>query len=132
MVVNYERGRTEGLTDQDLIDAVSVAYGPAHALTATIITSPSAQTFADSGTVVARWEDANASVNLFRGPYERSGLVIFSKTAAPQARAAIEQSLRLAELDAPRRAIAEQRARDDSDEIALAKARVVNKAVFRF
>lgn len=133
IVVSYEAERTEGLTETDLIEALSIAYGPARTPIARIITSPAAETYSEPVSVVARWEDASASVNLFRGSYQPAfGLVIFSKTVAPLARAAIEQSLRLAELDAPRRAIAEQKARDDSEQVAHAKARVANKAAFRF
>jgi hypothetical protein len=135
VVVNYDQGKTEGLTEQDLVEALSAAYGPARtpAPGATIITSAAGQDYSDTETVIARWEDARSSVNLFHAGYRSMfGLVIFSKALAPVARAAIEKGLRLAQLDAPRREAAEQKRRDDVEGAAHAKARAANKAAFRF
>jgi AcrR family transcriptional regulator len=133
IVVSYDPDRTEGLTEQDLVEALSAAYGPARTPIARIITSPASQTYSDTEPVTARWEDARSSVNLFHRSYRSTfGLVIFSKTLAPVARAGIETALRLAELDAPRREIAKQQARDEIERVAHAKARVANKAAFRF
>jgi hypothetical protein len=134
MVVSYDPDRTEGLTDQDLIEALSAAYGPAQKKTsARIITSRAAQTYTDTEAVVARWEDARASVNMFKGFYRSTfGLVIYSKTLAPVARAAIDQGVRLDRLDAPRREAEEQGARAAAEKKAHEKARAANKAAFRF
>ena len=134
IVVSYDPERTEGLTDQDLIEALSAEYGPARTPVGRIITSPASRAYTtDSEAVTARWEDAHASVNLFQVGYRSAfGLVIYSKKLAPVARAGIEQGRRSAELDAPRRELAEQTAREDNERAAHAKARAANKAAFRF
>jgi len=133
IVVSYDPDRTAGLTDQDLVESLSAEYGPASTPIARIITSPAAEAYTNSETVTARWEDARASVNLFHGGYRSAfGLVIYSKSLAPAARAGIDQGRRFADLDAPRRELAEQKARDDIERAAHAKARAANKAAFRF
>jgi len=135
IVVNYDPDRTEGLTEQDLVEALSAAYGPPRtpAPGARIITSPAGQDYSDTEIVAARWEDTRSSVNLFHGGYRSTfGLVIFSKALAPVARAGIEKGIRLAQLDAPRREAAEQKRREDVEWAAHAKARAANKAAFRF
>jgi hypothetical protein len=107
--------------------------GPARKTSARIITSRAAQPYADPEPVLARWEDARASVNLFRGFYRSAyGLVVYSKTLAPEARAATGESLRLDRLDAPRREHAEEQARAETERRTHAKARAANRAAFRF
>jgi hypothetical protein len=133
IVVSYDGDKTEGLNEQDLIDALSAGYGQAAKPVSQIITSPAAQGFIDTEDVVARWEDASASVNLFARAYRSTfGLVIFSKRLAPLARAGIVEGSRLGELDAPARAIADQKLRDDTERALHDKARVANKAAFRY
>jgi hypothetical protein len=133
LVVTYRAERTEGLTERDLIDALSTAYGRPVTAPTTIITSPAGQTYTDTGAVLARWEDARGSVNLFRSAYGSSfGLVIYSKALAPLARVAIDKGLELNRQDAPRRELAAQKSRDDLESATHAKARDANKAAFRF
>jgi len=133
IVVRYDPDRTEGLTEQDLVEALSAEYGPARTPIARIIASPASQSYSDTEPVTARWEDARSSVNLFHGTYRSAfGLVIFSKKLAPLARAGVEEGGRLAQLDAPRREVAEQKTRDETERVAHAKARMANKAAFRF
>src|SRR6185436_16494001 len=54
MVVDYEHERTSGLTDADMIDALSVAYGPSLKLAARRARAFS-RVEEESGTAVARW-----------------------------------------------------------------------------
>lgn len=133
IVVTYDGEKTEGMTDQDLIDVLSAAYGPAHRSPGRIITSAAGQTYSDTEAVIARWEDAAASVNLFRGQYRSDfGLVIFSKALAPKARAAIDAAILAAQLDAPRRDLAEQQMQAETARLTHLKARAKNKIAFRF
>ena len=132
IVVSYDPERTEGLTEQDMVEALSVGYGPARTPTARIITSPAARSYTETEQVMARWEDTSSSVNLFHGAYRSTfGLVIFSKAVAPLARAGIETSLRLDRLDAPRRETAERQERAETERLTHEKARAANKAAFR-
>jgi hypothetical protein len=64
IVVSNDADRTEGLTEQDLVEALSTAYGPARMLIARIITSPASQGHNDTEAVTARWEDERSSIDL--------------------------------------------------------------------
>jgi hypothetical protein len=135
IVVNYDPSRTEGLTERDVMDALSVVYGPARMPlpAGRVTTSPVSQSFVDSESLTARWEDADTSVNLYHGTYRSNfGLVMFSKKLSPLVRAAVETGLRLARLDAPQRETADQKRRDEAEKAAHDKARGANKAAFRY
>src|SRR5207237_4908204 len=63
LVIDYDRDRTEGMTDADMIEAISSAYGSTSkpALKSRAVISQVAE---ESGTRVARWGDADYSVVL--------------------------------------------------------------------
>jgi len=131
VVVNYDRDRTEGLTSEDIVDAVSAAYGVPALVTARTRTSPSAEAFPDS-VVLGRWETAGALLTLVRGSRNTEyQLMLSSKSASARARNAIREADRLDAIDAPRRE-SEQRKKDAGDASAARdKTRVANKAAFR-
>jgi hypothetical protein len=80
MVVNYDRHRTEGLTDEDMIEAISLKYGPAIRPEAKIILFSSVQVYNDSEKVIARWEDRQYLFDLFRTSYQPTfGMIVYSK-----------------------------------------------------
>ena len=54
MVVNYDRYRTEGLTDEDMIEAISAKYGIAARPVAVIVLFSSSQVYNDHERVIAR------------------------------------------------------------------------------
>jgi hypothetical protein len=133
IVVTYNADRTEGLTQQDLIDTLSAVYGPVTKPVTKVITSAASQSYIDTEDVMARWEDAAASVNLFAHAYRSTfGLVIFSRKVAPLVRAAVDEAVRLSESEAPLREAAAQKTRDDLERVAQGKARLINKVVFRY
>lgn len=133
IVVEYREARVEGLTEADLVEAISAAYGPATWPVSQIIISSMAQDWTDAERVLARWEDEHVSINLFRPPYPSTfGLVIYSKRVAPLARAAIGKALLIEEAEAPARAVAAQQAREDAEAAKHAKARAANKVAFKF
>jgi hypothetical protein len=132
MVVNYDRYKTEGLTDEDMVQAISAKYGTATRPAAKIINFSSSQVYDDSEKVVACWEDAQYSFNLFRSSYQPTfGMVAFSKRLDALARAAIVEAIRLDEQEAPQREIERQKKQDVEDNAAQEKARLVNKPNFR-
>ena len=132
IVVNYDRYRTEGLTDEDMIDAISAKYGTATRPPAEIISFSSSQVYDDNEKVVACWEDAHYSFNLFRSSYQPTfGMIAFSKRLDALARAAIVDAVRLDEQEGPPREIELQKKQAGGDHGAQEKARVVNKAAFR-
>jgi hypothetical protein len=132
MVVNYDQSRTEGLTDEDMVEAISAKYGTAARPAAKIILFSSSQVYNDSEKVIARWEDSQYSFNLFRSSYQPTfGMLVFSKRLDALARAAISEAIRLDEQEAPQREIESQKKQDGENRAAQAKARLENKVAFR-
>jgi hypothetical protein len=132
MLVNYDQYKTEGLTDQDMVEAISAKYGVATRPTAKIILFSSFHIYNDSEKVIARWEDTRYSFNLFRSSYQPTfGLLVFSKQLDRSAVAAIAEAMRLDELEAPQREIERQRKQEEESRAAQEKARPANKAAFR-
>ncbi len=132
MVVNYDQIRTEGLTDEDMVEAISARYGTATRPAAKIILFSSFQVYNDSEKVIARWEDSQYSFNLFRSYYQPTfGMLVFSKRLDPLARAAIAEAIRLDDQEAPQREMERQKKQDEENRAEQEKARPVNKAAFR-
>ena len=129
MVVDYDRFNTEGVTAEDMIEAISRTYGPATRPVAEIVI-PS--TYNESVKVLARWEDAQYSFNLVRFSIEDNfGVIAFSKQLDALARTATVESLRLEALQAPQREADRQKKEDDENHTQHEKARLVNKPAFR-
>ena len=132
IVVNYDERRTVGLTDEDLIEAISAKYGRPTTPVAQIISSSPSQVYSDSEKVLARWEDSQYSFNLFRFSYGSvPGMLVFSKRLDALAQVAIVEAIRLNKQEAPQREIDRQKQQDDEKRAAGQKARPVNKANFR-
>ena len=132
MVVNYDQYRTEGLTDEDMVEAISAKYGTGTRPDAKIILFSSFQVYNNSEKVIARWEDSQYSLNLFRSSYQPTfGMLVFSKPLDGLARAAMVEAIRLDEQEAPQREIDRQKKQDGENRAAQEKARLVNKANFQ-
>ena len=131
IIVNYDRDRTEGLTNGDIVESVSAAYGMSPLATARARTSAPAEASSDS-IVLARWESAESLLTLLRGSYTAEfQLILISKPLSAQARNAVREAIRLDAIEAPRRE-AEQRKKEASDAGAARDlARTANKAAFR-
>ena len=130
VVVNYDRERTEGLTDSDIVESVSAAYGRPVASARTRTSAP-AEAFPDS-IVLARWETPESLLTLVRGSYTSEfQLILISKPLSARARNAVREAIRLDAIEAPRRE-AEQRKKEVSNASAARdKTRIANKAAFR-
>jgi len=132
IVVDYGRERTEGMTDADMIEAISAVYGtpltrvPGAARTASRVE-------VESGPPVARWGDAEHAVVLYRASgYRQAFRLIMTQPALDDlARKAAIQAVRLDEQEAPRREVARQKKERDDGRAAAEKARIANKGVFR-
>jgi hypothetical protein len=132
MVVNYDRYRTEGLTDEDMIEGISAQYGSATRPTAETVSFSSSQVYNESEKVLARWEDAQYSLSLFRLKYGPAfGMVLSSKRLDALARAAVIEATRLDAQEAPQREIELQKKLDEEIRTAQEKAKLVNKPAFR-
>ena len=132
MVIDYDRDRTAGLTDADLIDAISTEFGPRLKPGVKAGQSAAPPIDAESGTRIARWGDADYAVVLYRSSYA-SGfrLIVTSPRLEALARTAVAQAARLDEREAPQREIARQKKEADERAESEAKARAANKAAFR-
>ena len=132
MVVSYDQQRTEGLTDQDMIEAISATYGIATQPAAKIILFSSSYIYNDSERVMARWEDSQSSLNLFRSSNQPSfGMLVLSKRVDALAQEAIREAIRLDEQEAPQRDIARRKKEGEEIRAAQEKARPASKADFR-
>jgi hypothetical protein len=131
VIVSYDRARTEGLTNNDIIESISAAYGLPALATARTRTSP-VDALPDS-IVIARWETAESLVTLIRGSSTPEfQLILISKPLSTRARSAIREAVRLDAIEAPRQE-SELRKKEAGDASAARdKTRVTNKAAFRF
>src|SRR5881628_2453999 len=126
MVVTYDPVRIE-----DMVDAISAIYGPATKPERTIAIS-AFSAYQDSQKVLACWEDAQYSYNLFRSPYGNVfGLVTTSKQLDLAAADASKEAERLDKLEASAKELARQLKQDEERRAALEKARLIRKPKFR-
>ena len=96
MVVNFDRNMTEGRTDEDMIEAISAKYGIATRPVAVTVLFSSSHVYNDQERVIARWEDAQYSYNLYRSTNQPTfGMLIFSKRIDALAQIAIAGAMRL-------------------------------------
>jgi len=138
MVVTYDPDRTEGMTAEDIIEALSAKYGTA-AKPVAEITLSSTRFYDGEKTIsnrnekiLARWENAQYSVNLFQSSSQAGfGLVVSAKRLETLAQVAIVEAIRLDEQEAPQRESARQQKKDEEIRVKQEKARQVNKAPFR-
>lgn len=133
LIVVYDARLVEGLTNADIITAVSAVYGPA-TLTAAASQPPvPAPAGSINGTTaIARWQSTDYEFTLMREVYpETFRLIGVSKQLGTAARAADIEATRLDQQEAPRR-LAEQAVADAERKRAAAdKTRTTNKGDFR-
>lgn len=133
IVVDYGHDGTEGMTNADLIDAISAVYGAPLAKSARSPARVPSEVEAESGAAVARWGDSEHGIVLYRtSSYgeEALRLIVTALPVDALARKAASQARRLDEREAPSREIARQK-KERADGLAAAeKARVANKKVF--
>ncbi len=129
MTVNYDRGRTTGLTNEDMIAALTDVYG------APTRPSPPSRASADAGDgadVLAEWQHADVHVAVRRNRYTESfSLLITSLPLDTIARKALATALTIDAREAPAREAALAKKRADDERQAEEQARVTNKKVFR-
>jgi len=125
MTVSYERSRTTGLTNADMIAALTELYGvPAE--------SRARADVVDGLALLAEWQHGDASVALRRSQYSESfSLVITSLSLEPVARKARATALVLDAREAPAREAALAKRRADDQRQAEEQIRTANKNVFR-
>jgi len=131
IIVAYDPVGTEGLTTQDMVDAISGIYGPATNPDRTIPV-PTASIYEDNQKVLGYWEDDQYAYNLFRSRYGNAfGLMAISKKGDLMATDAIREAERLDKLEAPAKEIARQKQQEADRRTAQEKARLISKPNFR-
>jgi hypothetical protein len=134
LTINYERNRTLGMTDDDLIMALSGRYGSP--------VTPSKQTRAsstfvdrasiESTTPVAQWSDGDVVVALSRSAFTGAyRLVVTSTRLDALARAASDEAVRIDQREGPARDVARRKQDVDDAQLAKEKARLANKEKFQ-
>jgi len=119
------------MTTEDMVDAISAIYGPATKPERTIAIS-AFSAYQDSQKVLACWEDAQYSYNLFRSPYGNAfGLIAISKQLDLVAADASREAERLDKQEAPAKEVARQMKQEEDKRVAQEKARLVSKPKFR-
>ena len=133
LVVDYDKERTEGMTDADMVAALSATYGAPHKRTGRIPPRVGSRLETESGAAVARWGDAEQSVVLYRTSMYGTAfrLMVTEPRLDDLARKAEAQAIRLDVQEAPRREIARQNKEAEDGRAAKEKARLANRAAFR-
>jgi hypothetical protein len=131
ITVEYDRYKTEGLTADDIAEAVTAANG-------TIATHPVAEQAPVHGSfdapeeVLARWEDGQYRVQLVHALYGPGfRLVATVKRLDSPVKTALLEAKRLDEQEAPQREAARVANETQTEQARLQKVRLVNKPKFR-
>ena len=121
MVITYDRASTEGLTADDMVKSISAKYGPATSV-ALEIDAAANEPYTVRGKPVASWEDSQYSLNLVRSSFSTTfQLIIYSKRVNAEADAALAQTVKVDELEAPQKAIERQKKEADAIELTRQK-----------
>jgi len=127
MLVTYDQDATKGLAAEDMVRAISAQYGNPTRPDAQI-SFPTNELYRSTEKVIARWENSQYSINLFRATSLNSfGLVMFSKRLEEQAEAAIAESVKLEGQEDPQKEIDRQKKKTGD----LEAARQKNRKIFR-
>ena len=116
MLMTYDSSATKGLNDEDMIRVVSAKYGVATRPVA-IVNFPMNPSYKATEKVIARWEDSQYSLNLFRSFGDTFAIVMFTKELDAQAGTSIAESVKLEQEEAPEKAAA--RVKKDAADLEL-------------
>ncbi|MGC2332468.1 MAG: hypothetical protein WA581_13520 [Candidatus Acidiferrales bacterium] len=124
--VTYEDSATEGMTDQDVVRAMSAKYGAATLPVAQA--NPTGISYGSPAEPVAFWQDSQYLVTLSRSPSsETFQLVMLSKQINGQAETAIAEAVTQESEDAPQKEVG--RLKKEADD--LEAQRQANLKTFR-
>lgn len=131
IVVSYDRDRTEGLTAEDLVEAVSATYGvttvPVRGKTSHVMPPSTVQ-----DKFVAIWEDPRNSITLFRSSYLSTfGMVLLSKRLDGLATLASAEAVLQDDREAPQREVERQQKLTPENRLRQETAGRANKATFK-
>lgn len=130
VLVNYDRHETEGLTSDDVVEAISAVYGIAAKAPASAKSDQGI--YGEQEEVVAQWQDPKYRFELVRlsfGPSFRL-IGVLKRLEAP-VQAAILEAKRLDDQEAPQRDAARLASQEEAARGELEKARLLNRPKFR-
>lgn len=131
IVVGYDPVQVQGLTVEDIAEAISTVYGRPSSVDTTVVVSEPGRN-EESRPVLARWEDPDYSYSLFSSTYGSSfGVVAISKKLDLMATVAVREAHRLDELEAPLREAERLKKAEQDRQAAWDKARLQAKPNFR-
>jgi hypothetical protein len=132
IVVDYERLRTEGMTEADMVGAISETYGPPSRRAEPTPSFAEQHSEPDADLLVACWEDTEYSVTLLRAPNSSAfRLVVASTRLGTLAQVAGAGAVRLDSHEALQRDVPARISDAEDVQSAQQKARLANKAVFK-
>jgi hypothetical protein len=103
MLVIYDSSAIKGLTNEDMIRVLSAKYGASTSPVANL-TFPTNPPYTATEKVIARWENSQYSLNLFRSTASDTfAIVMFDKRLDAQAGVSISQSVQLEQQEAPQK-----------------------------
>jgi len=132
LVIDYDRDRTEGMTDADMVEAISAMYGTPSKAASKVSRPGLGRVDEESGVRIGEWGTGEYAAVLYRSSYaSRFKMVVTSLRLDALAQKAEAQALRLDERDAPQRERARQQKEAETERAAKAKAWSANKAGFK-
>jgi hypothetical protein len=115
MLVTYDRSAIKGLNDEDMVQIISAKYGVATRPVAEV-NFPTNPSYNPTEKVIARWENTEYSLNLFRSSAtDTFAIVIFDKHLDSQAAVSIAESVELERKEAPQKEV--ERAKKETDDL---------------
>jgi hypothetical protein len=127
MSVTYEKTATEGLTSNDMVEALSAKYGSPTSITPQTVQNPNDR-YAARREPVATWEDAQYAFSLVRSSFSDDfELVVISKRLNAEAEIATAEATKLDEQERPQKD-AERQKKETTD---LELTRQKNQKTFR-
>lgn len=133
IAIDYDRSKTDGMTDADMIAALSARYGPPLASSRPLNASTApAQTTGEWTLPIARWDSGDTVVVLLRRAFTAGFQVtVTSVRLGDFATTAVAEANRLDKSEAPARELARQQQNAEQTRLSVEKARTANKAAFR-
>jgi hypothetical protein len=127
IAVTYDHSATEGLTAEDMVQSISMKYGPPTTVESKV-DSVMNEPYDTKQKPAASWEDSQFSFNLVRSSFNhRFGLLIYSKGVNAEADHASAEAVKLEEQERPQKE-ANQRKKEADD---LEVTREKNQKSFR-
>jgi hypothetical protein len=132
VVADYDRRRTEGMSSEDMIAAISQTYGqPVAQVASRRLGTPTVQ-YGFPDTTLAAWGTDEYSVTLLRVAYPSAFRLVVAHTRLENlARIATAEAIRQDTAEAPQRELARQTKEAADAAAAQEKAKTENKAQFR-